>query len=293
MAKVDLPKGDEEKVLNLAQDVIGVVSRQTLPKHVGIALHILKETCSKNLVMMLNKFGNSISYSSAQRYITTFANDVSKQEQKDGVFIPTNIVPCQFTQYTLGNLNFHSETEDGGSLDATTNIIYQHGCGEKKGREAGTVSVKKSRKLTIEMPEKFVAGSSKLSLKYRKKARSLRDIVIKQGEKNECRTLADKNVVWFLVRTFPTEVMVGEDDASCSLTWNSFFETCASQHRNQTKIAYGPMFPQIPTNPDVVQASLDYFISLSIKLGQSKTVVACDQAIYDIIKGLATKEIEK
>ena len=83
--KVDLPKGDEEKVLNLAQDVIGVVSRQPLPKHVGIALHILKETHSKNLVTMLNKFGNSISYSSAQRYITTFANNVSKQEQKDGV----------------------------------------------------------------------------------------------------------------------------------------------------------------------------------------------------------------
>ena len=126
-----------------------------------------------------------------------------------------------------------------------------------------------------------------------KKVRSLRDIVIEQGEKNECRTLADKNVVWFLVRTFPTEVMVGEDDASCSLTWNSFFETCAGQHRNQTKIAYGPMFPQTPTNPDVAQASLDYFISLSIKLGPSKTVVTCDQAICDIIKGSATKEIEK
>ena len=53
------------------------------------------------------------------------------------------------------------------------------------------------------------------------------------------------------------------------------------------------MFPQNPINPDVVQASLDYFISPRKKLGQSKTVVTCDQAIYDIIKGLATKEIEK
>jgi hypothetical protein len=54
--KVQLTKDDEEKVLNVAQDIVGCLSRQPLPKHIGVALHILKQTRSKNLVTMMNKF---------------------------------------------------------------------------------------------------------------------------------------------------------------------------------------------------------------------------------------------
>ncbi|KAG1696467.1 Protein UBASH3A [Nymphon striatum] len=41
-------------------------------------------------------------------------------------------VPGQFLEAALDNLNFHSETEDGGNVDATTNIIYQYSSGEEK-----------------------------------------------------------------------------------------------------------------------------------------------------------------
>ena len=58
-------------------------------------------------------------------------------------------------------------------------------------------------------------------------------------------------------------------------------------------IGYGPLYPQTPTSPDVVKTSLDYFISVSLKLQQPKTVITCDQAVYDIIKGLVKKEPEK
>ena len=87
-------------------------------------MHILKSTRSKNLVTMMNRFGNCASYNTVQRYLTTVANDASEREERDGLFIPTNIVLGQFLQCALDNLNFRSETEDGGSLDATTNIIY-------------------------------------------------------------------------------------------------------------------------------------------------------------------------
>ncbi|KAG1709797.1 hypothetical protein GQR58_002758 [Nymphon striatum] len=40
-------------------------------------------------------------------------------------------VPGQFLKAALDNLNFHSETEDGGNVDATTNIIYQYSSGEE------------------------------------------------------------------------------------------------------------------------------------------------------------------
>ena len=68
----------------------------------------------------------AISYATTQRYFTTVAYDISEIEEREGMFIPTNVIPGHFTQYAIDNLNFHSDTEDGGSLDVTTNIIYQH-----------------------------------------------------------------------------------------------------------------------------------------------------------------------
>ncbi|KAG1651094.1 hypothetical protein GQR58_027494 [Nymphon striatum] len=59
----------------------------------------------------------------------------------------------------------------------------------------------------------------------------------------------------------------------------------------KTNIGYDLMYPQTPTNPDVVKTSLDYFVSLNLKLGQSKTLITCDQAIYDIIKGLVRNPV--
>jgi len=120
--KVQIPEDENEKVLNLAQDVMGYLSNQPLPKHIGVGLHILKQARSKNLITMMNRFGNGISYATTQRYLTTVANDISEREEREGIFIPTNVIPGHFTQYALDYLNFHSDTEDGGSLDATTNI---------------------------------------------------------------------------------------------------------------------------------------------------------------------------
>ena len=293
--KIQLSKDDDEKVLSLAQDIVGFLTRQQLPKHIGLALHILKETRSKNLVTMINKFGHCISYPTAQRFITTAANDVSEREERDGLFIPTNITQGHFTQYALDNLNFHSETEDGGSFDATTNIIYQYTPEGGKGEKvAGTVPVKKTRKLTISEPDKFVPVSSKLTLKDRRRARTLCDIKLPHDNKGEVCSLADENIVWFLLRMYPTHLMASEKDRDTGiLTWSRFFEFSSGQYTEKTMIGYGPLLPENPTNADVVQTSLDYFISLNLKMGQASTVVTCDQAIYDIVKGLVRKEMER
>ena len=75
-------------------------------------------------------------------------------------------------------------------------------------------------------------------------------------------------------------------------SWNKLFDNLyASSEKNV--IAYGPIFPDSPTKPNVVEKSLDYFMTVMSKLGQNKTVVTCDQAFYDIAKGLAKKYSEK
>ncbi|KAG1710418.1 Geranylgeranyl pyrophosphate synthase [Nymphon striatum] len=53
------------------------------------------------------------------------------EEQYKDMTIRTHNVPGQFLMAALDNLNFHSETEDRGNVDATTNIIYQYSSGEE------------------------------------------------------------------------------------------------------------------------------------------------------------------
>jgi len=60
-----------------------------------------------------------------------------------------------------------------------------------------------------------------------------------------------------------------------------------------TLISNGPIFPQSPTQAAVVDASLEYCINVSKKLGQPHTVITADQAIYEIALALRKKDPEK
>jgi hypothetical protein len=48
-------------------------------------------------VSLLNRFGNSISYIEAQRYITIMAMAFEEQTTRDGAFIPTNLKVGRYT----------------------------------------------------------------------------------------------------------------------------------------------------------------------------------------------------
>ena len=73
------------------------------------------------------------------------------------------------------------------------------------------------------------------------------------------------------------------------LTWNAFNKLLIEDHVPATVIGYGPFFPESPTNPDVVHASVDYYIKVTNKLGQEHCILTCDQAIYEIVLGLQKK----
>ena len=127
--KVELDQAAHEKVLNLAQDIMGNVNKIPTPKQVGLSLHILKETRSKKTVTLLNRLGNCISYDDAQRYMTAIAENVDLQIEKDGEFIPLNLTPGVFTHCAIDNLDFDEYTRDGSTLHATTIIFYQYPVG--------------------------------------------------------------------------------------------------------------------------------------------------------------------
>ena len=89
--KLEIADNIHEKVINLAQDIMFNTAYVALPKHVGLALHLLKEARAKSLITILYRFRNAISYADAQRYVTTAANEVDQQIESDGFFIPTNL----------------------------------------------------------------------------------------------------------------------------------------------------------------------------------------------------------
>ena len=178
------------------------------------------------------------------------ANEVNEKEEKEGIFIPENIVHGCFLKAALDNLNFHSDTEDGGSLDATTNIIYQHSSDEEDTVCSGKVPYDpKARKTTIQKSERFQPVSSHLTLKERKEARSLSSVDLGEAEtRDRPNALEDVNIVWFLLRMFPTDILTAEEDsASWQLpTWNSFFELYSGKGaKNQNWL-----WSNVPTNLD-------------------------------------------
>lgn len=96
--RVILNTKNHDKVLNIAQDLIATATAIPTPKHIGLALHIFRQTRSKELVTTLNRYGHCISYTEAQRYISTIAENIEQKIEQDGIFIPQDLRPESFIQ---------------------------------------------------------------------------------------------------------------------------------------------------------------------------------------------------
>ena len=281
--RVILPEHQDRKVVSVAQELMANTTTMPMPMHVGLSLYILKQTGSKELVRILNKFGLAISYDDAQRYISTDAHEVDLQTIENGVFIPSEIVPGRFTQCVLDNLDIHENTKDGSTLHATSHAILQYPDDNSTSRSSVSVPLEKRRRKTVEESESMTVTETDVSLKDRREARSVSGVPLASQQGQPTSLIADEHFVWTLIR-----LLVSRDDGDTTApTWNEFHEILSGNEapKPRTVIGYGPLFPQSPTDPAVVQASLDYFMLLTRKLGQDTTVVTADQAIYDIVKG--------
>lgn len=98
--RVSLPRNKHVQVLNIAQDMMTNVTKVPMPKNVGLALYILKQTRSKELVKILHGFGHSISYDDAHRYLSTVVRLIDAQTDKDGIFIPSSLAAGYFTVFS-------------------------------------------------------------------------------------------------------------------------------------------------------------------------------------------------
>ena len=97
--RVTLLEDQDRRVVSVAQELMANTTSMPMLMHTGLSLYILKQTTSKELVRILNKFGHAISYNDGQRYISTHAHQVDLQTIENGVFIPSE--NCARKIYTI------------------------------------------------------------------------------------------------------------------------------------------------------------------------------------------------
>ena len=101
------------------------------------------------------------------------------------------------------------------------------------------------------------------------------------------------SILWHLVHSCPT-VLLEDLKPSCDApTWSSFQAFLILDTTSATVISYGPFSPKSPTNPCVVEQSVQYCMDVLRKHGQEYAIITCDQAIFELVLGLQKKNKEK
>ena len=288
--KLNVSDSLHRTIISLAQDIMLNASYIATPKHVGLGLHLIKEFRSKALLTVMNHFGNSISYQCAQRYLTTIADDLDKQFDIDGFFIPSELKNGGFVQCALDNLDFSEHTADGSTLHATTHTMYKYLRKETGHQLISKVAIplKKGRGIALQSSPLFTASERSISVNDRRKARSIKGVsLLAKDSETHSSTYETENFAWHMLRLIQTNLLEIEHDdikEDYDMTsWNKFFDNLyESSEKNM--IAYGPIFPDSPTKPNVVEKSLDYFMTVMSKLGQNKTVVTYDRLVMISLK---------
>ena len=123
----------------------------------------------------------------------------------------------------------------------------------------------------------------------RKTTRSVSDVPLTEHQPpNKC-IIENESIVRILLRILE----IGEDNEKDGtdvepLTWNQSYEVMVDEIKSPATVRYGPMYPP-PTNSSVLQASMNYFMSLTNYLGQETTVITDDHPIYEVLMNIKKK----
>lgn len=290
--RVQLEDRQHEKVLNLAQDICSSIANTPTPKQIGTAIHITKQSRSKDTVTLLNRLGNCIGYQDAQRYIATMAKEVTDQEEKLGFFVPSNLVVGPFAQFAMDNLDFHENNLDGKTTHGTTHIVYQYQDNPSSNKKV-SVPVKKSRSVSVSPVPENEPRKSMISSLDRKQGRSLSGLKLRPDSvTSDCSKVKGLNTLYNICQMGSTDLLELSHEMN-PLSWKAFHRQISEEQSTRTVIGYGPFTPEPPTNPDIVMKGIDYCMSVSKYLSVDYCVLTCDQAIYEIALALQKKYPDK
>ena len=213
--KLNVSDSLHRTIIGLTQYIMFNASYIATPKHVGLGLHLIKELRIKALLTVMNRFGNTISYQCTQRYLTTIADDLSKQSDIDWVFILSELRNGGFIQCALDELDFTEHTADGSTLHATTHTMYKYLRKETGHQLLSKVAIplKKGRGIALQSSTLFTASERSISVNDRRKTRSIKGVsLLPKYSETHSSTYEIKTFAWHMLRMIPTNLLEIEHD---------------------------------------------------------------------------------
>ena len=292
-----LSEADERHVLMIGQDILHSAThgRIKTPKHVGLAMSVRHLTGSKQLITMLNRMGHCSSYDEVEAVDTSLAMEVLAKSETTGVVIPSNIVPGGFIQAAADNNDINEETLDGKqTTHATTIVLFQRGQFGPLPRPVKLAS--------HSVRKRALSGTSVLQPVSECSAYGKRPSVssfINKVDKGwfECHGRPDseaqqKDMAWCILRQRSTtlfQVDLALRDSAPYLVpgWSGFNAIVSSSAPPLTNIGYCPMVASPSTEYSTIYTVMKNVHKMTTSLGQSKSVITFDLAIY-----LKAKEIQ-
>ena len=153
------------KILGITESIVSLSKHTFTPFHLGLAVQLHHEFCSRGLVDNLHSHGFCASYSEVRRFLTSVA---LKEEDsiKEGVYVPDGIVPvCQggcLIQEGADNIYINTETIDGkDTFHSMTRAVFQ-ACSSPIDSCMRQVAIKKSNDRTFQMTNDASSQTSRL-----------------------------------------------------------------------------------------------------------------------------------
>lgn len=291
-----LSENYNRRALSVFYDMYFTITEKHTPKHIALAQSIHHLTRSKQLIVILNKCGHSISYKALKNLDNEVTTSIVCEDIDKKLLIPKNIVrdSSLFLHGAIDNNDFNEETLSGkGSTHVTAMVIYQ----EKKSTDNEVNLIK--MKPTVELNEldlKFLNCQAILHFQENMQP-SIPDY--KDSScllNNNQNNLQFDNLLWVLCRL---QYSLSINNFCRSSTnsvpgWTPFQQILSSETAPVSTVGFSPVIPQPPTSKDVVYTAMKNYVNVSLALGKKIAVLSCDMAIYLIAKNiqLTNKEFD-
>jgi hypothetical protein len=290
--RVSVTKNTEQKAVIMAQQMLHHVTPINTPLSVGTSYYLYNRTRSKSLITLCNKLHVGISYDTLHRQLTSQCEEIIMKIEEEGVYIPQNInLNTRYPPvYPIDNLDWTKKTIEGGSFNATTSMIIQNLYEEDEQVNVSyNLSLQSSKHRTPTSTVNFDKTNFFVTPAERKRSKSLEGISSLDNLNTKGDDFADNLLLlWQLGRL--QESNLWDTDDSHALPNFSAFCARMSQKQPASVLGYLPLIPESPTKAAVLKGVMENIGKINSTLGHEWTVIAGDQATYELASAIRKKE---
>ena len=273
------------KLISTSQDLVYISSKGKCrtPKHLGLGIAMHQITQSEDVVTMLNRQGQCVSYDEVQRIETCWAHE----QLKDDVFIPMNMAQGQVTRCAGDNFNRATESLQGEHHDVVNMVLYLSTAGAATFGNVPQLP-KISRSRTVEMntePQQIIVCPN-MHGKQPGPRHLFEKVNLDWYQVCSAEHMKMKMIDQTLILLCQTPRKLFEADlekvTSQAVPGWTVFHAIVTPNQNvkETNIGYCPMIPASSAEFDTIYTMMKVFQRMFQSLGLNWTWATYDEAIY-------------